>query len=52
MPMNKANVVIIGGSTAGLTAGITSRRHYPDKNVLIIRLVNAAEMALVNSAGI
>jgi len=35
--MEKFDVVIIGGSTAGLTAAITSRRHYPDKKVLIIR---------------
>ena len=35
--MSKTDVVIIGGSAAGLTAGITSRRHYPDKSVLVIR---------------
>lgn len=35
--MKSADVVIIGGSAAGLTAAITSRRHYPDKNVLVIR---------------
>ncbi len=34
---SEANVVVIGGSAAGLTAAITSRRHYPDKSVLIIR---------------
>jgi len=35
--MKKADVVIIGGSAAGLTAGITSRRHYPEKSVLLVR---------------
>jgi NADH oxidase (H2O2-forming) len=29
--------VIVGGSAAGLTAGITSRRFYPDKKILIVR---------------
>jgi NADPH-dependent 2,4-dienoyl-CoA reductase/sulfur reductase-like enzyme len=32
-----ADVVVIGGSAAGLTAAITARRHYPEKSVLIIR---------------
>ncbi|MCK5328134.1 MAG: FAD-dependent oxidoreductase [Candidatus Latescibacteria bacterium] len=35
--MEKADVVIIGGSAAGLTAGITARRHFPEKKVLLIR---------------
>ncbi len=35
--MEYADVVIIGGSAAGLTAAITSRRHYPKKSVLIVR---------------
>ncbi|MCK5295488.1 MAG: FAD-dependent oxidoreductase [Alphaproteobacteria bacterium] len=35
--MNKYDVVIIGGSAAGVTAGITARRHYPNKSVLVIR---------------
>jgi pyruvate/2-oxoglutarate dehydrogenase complex dihydrolipoamide dehydrogenase (E3) component len=32
-----ADIVIIGGSAAGLTAALTARRHYPDRSVLIIR---------------
>ncbi len=35
--MKKANVVIIGGSAAGLTAAITVRRHYPDTKIILIR---------------
>jgi len=35
--MQKADVVIVGGSAAGPTAGISSRRRYPDKSVLLIR---------------
>ncbi|MBA7699014.1 NADH oxidase [subsurface metagenome] len=35
--MKKMDVVIIGGSAAGLTAAITARRHYPEKKILLIR---------------
>lgn len=35
--MKRADVIVIGGSAAGLTAAVTARRHYPDKNVLLIR---------------
>jgi len=35
--MREADVVVIGGSAAGLTAAITARRHYPEKSVLVIR---------------
>ena len=35
--MKKADVLVIGGSAAGLTAAITSRLHYPDKSVMVIR---------------
>jgi len=32
-----ADVAIIGGSAAGITAAITAKRHYPEKQVLVIR---------------
>lgn len=35
--MIKSDIVIIGGSAAGLTAAITARRHYPDKKITLIR---------------
>ncbi|MFO7792083.1 MAG: FAD-dependent oxidoreductase [Candidatus Saliniplasma sp.] len=35
--MKEYDVIIIGGSAAGITTGITARRHYPDKNILLIR---------------
>jgi NADH oxidase (H2O2-forming) len=35
--VKQADVLIIGGSAAGPTAGISSRRRYPDKSVVLIR---------------
>ncbi len=35
--MKNADIVIVGGSAAGLTAGITARRHYPDKKIILVR---------------
>ena len=35
--MKNYDVVIIGGSAAGLTTAITARRQYPDKRILLIR---------------
>ncbi len=35
--MQKADVVIIGGSAAGPVAGVSCRRRYPDKRVLLVR---------------
>jgi len=35
--MKQADVLIIGGSAAGPTAGISSRRRYTDKSVVLIR---------------
>jgi len=35
--MNKKDIVIIGGSAAGLTAAISARRTYPEKTILLIR---------------
>ena len=35
--MKKADVVVVGGSAAGPTAGISCRRRYPDKSVVLVR---------------
>ena len=35
--MIQADIVVIGGSAAGITAAITARRHYPEKRILLIR---------------
>ncbi len=35
--MKQADVVVVGGSAAGLVAAITSRRHYPGKKTLLVR---------------
>jgi len=34
--MKKADVVVLGG-LSGITAGISCRRHYPDKKIILIR---------------
>jgi len=35
--MKKVDVLIVGGSAAGLVAGITARRHYPDAGITLVR---------------
>ncbi|MDO9537364.1 MAG: FAD-dependent oxidoreductase [Thermoplasmata archaeon] len=35
--MKQADIVVIGGSAAGVPAAITARRHYPDKSILLVR---------------
>ncbi|MBN2560488.1 MAG: FAD-dependent oxidoreductase [Phycisphaerae bacterium] len=35
--MKRADVIVVGGSAAGLTAAITARRYYSGKNVLLVR---------------
>lgn len=35
--MKEFDIVVVGGSAAGLTAAITARRHYPDKTIILIR---------------
>jgi NADH oxidase (H2O2-forming) len=37
LKIKEYNIVIIGGSAAGLTAGITARRFYGDKKILMVR---------------
>lgn len=38
--MEKADVVIIGGSAAGATAAVSCRRRNPDKSVMVVRQEN------------
>ncbi len=35
--MKQVDIVVVGGSAAGLPAAITARRHYPEKSILLIR---------------
>jgi NADH oxidase (H2O2-forming) len=35
--MKQFDIVVIGGSAAGLTAAITARRHFPDHSILVLR---------------
>ncbi len=35
--MKKVDIVIVGGSAAGIPAAITARRHYQDKTICLIR---------------
>ncbi len=35
--MQQADVIVIGGSAAGMTAALTARRHYAERSVLVIR---------------
>ncbi len=35
--MKNHDVVVIGASTAGVTAAITAKRHYPKKSIFLIR---------------
>ncbi len=35
--MREIDVVVVGGSAAGIPAAITCRRHYPEKSVMIVR---------------
>jgi NADPH-dependent 2,4-dienoyl-CoA reductase/sulfur reductase-like enzyme len=34
------DIVIVGGSAAGITAAITARRHHPDKRIMLVRMEN------------
>jgi len=33
----KTDVLVIGGSAAGIVAGVTARKHYPDKDITLVR---------------
>ncbi len=35
--MRNYDVIVIGGSAAGIPAAITARRHYPEKSIMLIR---------------
>lgn len=35
--MTTADIVVLGGSAAGITAAITARRHHPDRRILLVR---------------
>lgn len=35
--MKQADIVVVGGSAAGLTAAITARRLYPDRTTILVR---------------
>ncbi|MFP4107080.1 MAG: FAD-dependent oxidoreductase [Phycisphaerae bacterium] len=35
--MHSADIVVLGGSAAGITAAITARRHHPNKSILLVR---------------
>ena len=37
MKKSSVNVVVIGGSAAGVVAAMTAKSHYPDKDVMVIR---------------
>jgi len=37
MKTKNVDVVVVGGSAAGLTAAITTHRTYPEKTILLIR---------------
>ena len=35
--LKKSDIVVVGGSAAGIPAAITARRHYPEKSITLIR---------------
>jgi len=35
--MTQADIVVLGGSAAGITAAITARRHHPERSILLVR---------------
>jgi len=37
--MKQADVVVIGGSAAGIPAAITARRFYPEKSILLTEVL-------------
>ena len=35
--MKRIDVLVLGGSAGGLTAAISARRNYPDKDITLVR---------------
>jgi NADH oxidase (H2O2-forming) len=35
--LKEADIVVIGGSAAGIPAAITAKRHYPEKSIILVR---------------
>jgi NADPH-dependent 2,4-dienoyl-CoA reductase/sulfur reductase-like enzyme len=42
--MKQSDVVVIGGSAAGIPAAITCRRHYSEKKILVVRKENQVQI--------
>ena len=38
--MEKTDVLVIGGSAAGIVAAVTGKNNYPDKDFLVIQKEN------------
>ena len=43
--MKQVDVLVIGGSAAGIVAAVTSRNFYPEKSVALVRKINSFTQA-------